>query len=481
MTSPLYASQPWWTTGKTNIGPNRHPHSPTESVVPGASPHQAFSPTARSNAGSAYHTTQPYKTADMSPPRTSQYASAGYQQSAVSSVASRTIAGGHIVGERLQEHRIKVPKRIVREDVYEKIVRIPEKRLEEELVEEEQVVLERIVEVAKPIIHERVVEVPQYEYVDKIVEVPEVIVQERVHHVPKVEIVERVKEVPKIIRQEKLVEVPQIEYRDVPIAKRVEVPQIQEEVVIRERPVPQYVDKIIPEVVEREVYQHIPISVPRPMAAEIKYQYEIPQIRENPRKHRFPIYVPKFVERAIPRYCLDDFNADQATRFNNHIALLTQRPTVQLSQLDAVAQEVNRDQVLSKLQRHVEAQGSQNIANNFQRGRLAIEGSAITRPHSSYQHARRVKYQDTRGRNTPSALDCAASWSNSILDRLGLSNRFALAKLSPQHPIHTGRRRRGSQIDHSDEESSYCSSCSACNEAFDYIQGSRRVPKYPIY
>eukprot|EP01054_Gregarina_sp_Poly1_P002423 Gregarina_sp_Poly_1__2422@NODE_164_length_12220_cov_166_864807_g146_i0_p3_GENE_NODE_164_length_12220_cov_166_864807_g146_i0NODE_164_length_12220_cov_166_864807_g146_i0_p3_ORF_typecomplete_len463_score46_04IMCp/PF12314_8/2_8e02IMCp/PF12314_8/1_8e14IMCp/PF12314_8/0_056IMCp/PF12314_8/3_2e02_NODE_164_length_12220_cov_166_864807_g146_i040695457 len=378
---------------------------------------------------------------------------------------SRPVVSGSVVGERFQEHRIKVPKRVVREDVYEKIVRIPERRLEEEVVEEEQVVRQRIVEVARPVVQERVVEVPQYEYVDRIVEVPEVVVQERIHQVPKVEVVERVQEVPKIIRQEKIVQIPQVEYRDVPVVRKVEVPQVQEKVVYRERPVPQYVEKLIPEIIEKPVYQDIPIRIPRPVAAEIVYQYQVPQIREHPVVQRFPLYVPKFVEKAVPRPMLDDFLIDQATRFENHVALLTKSNKVGPSDLDNLMREAQRSNLPAQIHDNLDKKGQQNLAQNYLRGTLTVD----QRPHSTHVRPhRRARY---RTRYT----DCVPNCSNTLLQRLGISSAALSRALA----------RRSARRDHDDDDASscsltsYCSSCSVCNSAYNHMGVSARVPRYP--
>lgn len=75
------------------------------------------------------------------------------------------------------------------------------------MVEEVQKVKETIIEIAKPIIQEKIIEIPEIEYRDKIVEKVEKIVQEKIKEVPRIEYQERIVEIPRVITQEKVVEV----------------------------------------------------------------------------------------------------------------------------------------------------------------------------------------------------------------------------------------------------------------------------------
>merc|ERR1711920_855976 len=73
---------------------------------------------------------------------------------------------------------------------------------------------------------EKIVEVPQVEYVERIVHVPKVVTHEveKIVEVPQVEYVEKIVEMPKPVTKEvrKLVEVPQVEYDE----KIVHVPKV---------------------------------------------------------------------------------------------------------------------------------------------------------------------------------------------------------------------------------------------------------------
>lgn len=79
--------------------------------------------------------------------------------------------------------------------IWIQVIIVPETITREELVEEVQKVKETIIEVAKPIIQEKIVEVPEIEYRDKIVERVEKIVQEKIREVPKIEYQDRIIEV----------------------------------------------------------------------------------------------------------------------------------------------------------------------------------------------------------------------------------------------------------------------------------------------
>lgn len=155
------------------------------------------------------------------------------------------------------------------------------------------IVKERTKEVPKPEIVENLVEVPKIEYkeVEKqmppeykteeiIVEVPQVQVEERVIHNPKVVIQERIIEVPKIEFVEKIEYVDTIEYREVPVDKIVEVPEIQ--YVMRE------VEHFIPQDYVQEVFCDRYTEVPVVQVQEVVREERVPVIVKRP--------IPKRVE-----------------------------------------------------------------------------------------------------------------------------------------------------------------------------------------
>jgi hypothetical protein len=118
---------------------------------------------------------------------------------------------------------IYLPDQIIRE-----VVEIPQVIYTERRVDVPQVMtVEKIVNVPKIQTQERIVEVPRVVTQERLVEIPQY--QRRVHvreEIQKPEYRETIVEVPKIVTQEveKIVEIPQVQYVD----RHVDVPQIQE-------------------------------------------------------------------------------------------------------------------------------------------------------------------------------------------------------------------------------------------------------------
>lgn len=97
-------------------------------------------------------------------------------------VSSRVVSRGserRVVKDYVIEREVRVPKRVTREDVIEKKVVVLEKRLVEEIVHVPEKRIETVVHVRTPIVVEKIVEVPEYELVEKSVVVPEKIQMER--------------------------------------------------------------------------------------------------------------------------------------------------------------------------------------------------------------------------------------------------------------------------------------------------------------
>merc|ERR1719436_1417065 len=132
-------------------------------------------------------------------------------------------------------------------------------------------VVERLIEMPRTEIHERTVQLPnRVQYKEQIVEVPEVVVEERVVHVPRREVQERLIEVPKVTYVERIEYEDIIEYREVPVDKIVEVPEIEYRVKEVEQCVPQtylqeiYVDRYkevpVTQIQEVERMEYVPVS-----------------------------------------------------------------------------------------------------------------------------------------------------------------------------------------------------------------------------
>mmetsp|Transcript_32771 Transcript_32771/g.40271 ORF Transcript_32771/g.40271 Transcript_32771/m.40271 type:complete len:352 (-) Transcript_32771:80-1135(-) len=109
---------------------------------------------------------------------------------------------------------------------------------------------------------------------EEIVEVPQVVVEERVVHVPgKKQIQERLIEVPKVVWVERVEYEDYVEYREVPVDKIIEVPEIEYKIKHVDQTVPQtyiqehFVDKFrevpVTQVQEAERVEHVPVTVPK--------------------------------------------------------------------------------------------------------------------------------------------------------------------------------------------------------------------------
>lgn len=145
-------------------------------------------------------------------------------------------------------------------------------------------IIERLIEVAKIETKERVVKLPpQVQYQEQIIEVPEVVVEERVIHVPRREVQERLIEVAKVVYVERIEYEDIIEYREVPVDRIVEVPEIEYRIREVEQLVPQtyiqeyYVDRYkevpVTQIQEVERVEHVPVVVPPGWSAAYTAQY----------------------------------------------------------------------------------------------------------------------------------------------------------------------------------------------------------------
>ena len=278
----------------------------------------------------------------------------------------------HVVNERVVESTMRVPKKIIREEIIEKVIVVPEKIIHEEIIEEDAVIQERIIEVAKPIIVEKIVEVPEIEIVEKVIEVPEVHIQERIVHVPKVEIRENIVEVPKIVTQEKIVEVPEIQYRDIPVERIVEVAEVRIEEVVKQVPVPQYVDKPIPEYVTVEVPEDVHRKLPVPVEAITTFEYKLPQFKPKYRKVRYPVYLPRFIEVPV---AAEICSAEMTARIQNFSAqlhgLYSSGHAVSLCMIENLAEEIKKSDTMGIAQMQG-ASIQQAIAHAWENGQVHV-------------------------------------------------------------------------------------------------------------
>lgn len=197
-----------------------------------------------------------------------------------------------VVEQRLLEVGHQVIQGVRPIYTYEKIVEVPQviiKETEREVVKPE--IIERILEVPKMEIKERtIVGPPQVFYDEQIVEVPQIVYEERVVHVPRREIQERLFEVQKVEYVYRDEYEDHIEYREVPVDKIIEVPEIEYKVKEVEQLVPQtyvqeyFVDRYkevpITQVQEVERVEEVPVMVPRSQFGGLQAQMQAQQAQQ---------------------------------------------------------------------------------------------------------------------------------------------------------------------------------------------------------
>jgi len=269
----------------------------------------------------------------------------------------------HIIQETVTHHHTRVPKKVVREEVVEKTIIIPEIIQIEEWIEEEVEVENRVIEIAKVIQIEKVVEVPEIEIVEKIIEVPEHVIREKIREVPRIEVVERVVEIPIIQTVERIVEIPQIEYRDVPVEKIVEVAEVLTEEVPREMAIPQYVDRPIEQIQIIEESYTVERKIPVPIEAETIIEYALPNIRPKYNKKSFPVYLPRFVEVPIARQFADQGMLAAAETYTARVENLTSvKPAVSLGEIEKLATEIKDSDFVN---RHTNVTGNKSMKDLY--------------------------------------------------------------------------------------------------------------------
>lgn len=190
---------------------------------------------------------------------------------------------GIVASSRVLDEKVKMTRK--RHITIEKVVEVPQ-----------TIIKERTRHVPKPEIIERLIEVPHVEYeeremqlpatfetVEQIVEVPEVVIEERIVHVPRIVIQERLIDVPKIEFREVIEYEDRVEYREVPVDKIIEVPEI--EYVVRE------VEHFIPQQYQQEVYQDRYVDVPVVQVQEVERIETVPI--KTRRYHQKPVPIPQ--------------------------------------------------------------------------------------------------------------------------------------------------------------------------------------------
>eukprot|EP01053_Blabericola_migrator_P007730 Blabericola_migrator_1__7729@NODE_394_length_8993_cov_144_363433_g314_i0_p2_GENE_NODE_394_length_8993_cov_144_363433_g314_i0NODE_394_length_8993_cov_144_363433_g314_i0_p2_ORF_typecomplete_len304_score52_62IMCp/PF12314_8/0_014IMCp/PF12314_8/70_NODE_394_length_8993_cov_144_363433_g314_i01301041 len=157
-----------------------------------------------------------------------------------------------------------------------------------------------------------------------------------------INIVEQIVYQPVVIEVEKIVEVPEIQYREIPVHKTVEVPEVVEQVVLKEVPVPQYVEIEVPEYVEKE--KIVKVERVKPLAVEsvLSVTYEVPSIEVEYEIIEVPYYVPQFIEVPVPVEQMDEETRAQLETLANDIAMTTSAEYPALSDLEDLFERSNR-------------------------------------------------------------------------------------------------------------------------------------------
>eukprot|EP01067_Filipodium_phascolosomae_P008143 Filipodium_phascolosomae@DN6852_c0_g1_i1.p1 len=184
--------------------------------------------------------------------------------------------------------------------IRDRIVEIPEITIVDKVVPkvEYQEIVHTVPKI-ETVVKEKIVEVPQIQYVEKLVEVPEY--REIVKVVPQYKVEQVIKEVPVTEYKyvEKLVEVPQIQYYET----IQEVPEIHEvvrtipKVRIQEKPVERIVH--VPKVEVQ--YQEVIKEVPQIIYEEVPVSYDVQTRSAETQMHFIEKEVPEPYEVVVPK------------------------------------------------------------------------------------------------------------------------------------------------------------------------------------
>ncbi|KAH0478989.1 MAG: hypothetical protein KVP17_001232 [Porospora cf. gigantea B] len=306
-----------------------------------------------------------------------------------------TAQSSGILSERVVETEIRVPRKVVKEEIVEKVIVVPEKVVREEIVETVQVVREKIIEIAKPIIQEKIVEVPEYEYIEKIIEIPEIEYIEHVKHVPKIEIQEKIVHIPKIIPHERIVEVADVEYREYDVEKIVEVPEVRQEYVNKQVPVPQYVDRPYANHLDVEVPQRIDRNIPVPVEAVTTFEFQIPQLKPIYNRKELILHAPRFVEVPVPAELMDEALQQQALQLQDQVHLLADQPAPSLAEVEQIAEFAKNND----FQAHISASNFQrSVEQAWKNGTLKVTAQPHTIVPDHQQEHKKSKRKSKKSR-----------------------------------------------------------------------------------
>lgn len=299
-----------------------------------------------------------------------------YGEQRLVSVTERTDESrNHVIGEKWLEHEVRVPKKIIREEVFERVVVVPETRKVEEIISEEVKYLEKIIEVARPTIVEKVIEVPEIEIIEKVVEVPvetiREVVREEVVGEPEVIRVERVVRIPKEVEVPHKVVKYREQYRDVPV----DVEEVVEVKVPYEHVVHKTTEVKVP--TERVIEKEVPLirRLPVPVNLEAEFEYRLPTLRPIYAKKSYPVYIPRFIQVPIPAELLTHELTAVTEQQLAQIHQFAQKPQ-NLCAIENAAVEIVKSQVHQHLQK-LDVQ--QALQNAFHNNTLSVSANAMRR------------------------------------------------------------------------------------------------------
>jgi len=215
------------------------------------------------------------------------------------------IPGEVVVGERIDAPQFVGQRVVGQEWVYgvkpyvtmEKVVEVPQTIVKEHtrMVPKPEIV-ERIIEVPKIGYNERTRKGPSKTYfVENIEEVNRGVVTETLqHHVPKTEYQERLIEIPKIEHRQVIVYEDRVEYREVPVDKIVEVPEIEYR--IRD------VERFVPQTYVQEYFVDRYTEVPVQQLQEVERVEFVPVVNPVPnyRAVGIPVPTPVGAPQGVP-------------------------------------------------------------------------------------------------------------------------------------------------------------------------------------
>eukprot|EP00923_Selenidium_pygospionis_P007971 GHVN01013519.1.p1 GENE.GHVN01013519.1~~GHVN01013519.1.p1 ORF type:complete len:727 (+),score=137.18 GHVN01013519.1:81-2261(+) len=183
-------------------------------------------------------------------------------------------------------------------------------------------------------IHEKIVEVPEIQIQEKIIEYPQLNIEEKIIEVPRIHIQDRIIQIPKDVVVEKIVAVPEYEVRLQHHEKTIEIPQVAEQIVIKEIEVPPIVEVPTPQIVKIQVPIEIERNIPFPVEVVAQFPYkQVKKVKVKEKEVPLPIYVPRFIETPMIAEEMQDEQFKQAVELGDKLATLGRQEHVLQQQL----------------------------------------------------------------------------------------------------------------------------------------------------